>query len=86
MGLIGPKQHDLFALHLQLLYLTWFTLYHLHVYMLQTKKSLCLNPKGQEASPCRVLIYFAQKMPRGSLQVLPRGLVINTQMSNIGPS
>ena len=26
MGLTGPKQHKLFALQLELLYLTWFTL------------------------------------------------------------
>ena len=36
MGLIGLKQHELFALKLELLYLTWFGLWHLHSYMMQT--------------------------------------------------
>ena len=37
MGLIGHKQCLLFALQLELVYLTWFD---------ANLKSLCLNPKG----------------------------------------
>ena len=36
MGLIGQKQCELFALQLELVYLTWFTPKHLHAFMLQT--------------------------------------------------
>ena len=48
MGLIGHQQSELFALHLELVYLTWFTPKHLHAFIVQIEKSLCLNPKGLE--------------------------------------
>ena len=44
MSLIELKQHEIFALQLELLYLTWFALSHLHAYLMQTDKSL-FKPK-----------------------------------------
>ena len=46
MGLIGPKEDELFALQLELLYLTWFTLQHPHAYMMETAdKIIMFEPK-----------------------------------------
>ena len=69
MGLIGPKQYELFALHLQLLYLTRFTLAFTCVYDANLKK-LFVWTKSYDA--LLISTNFAQQMPLGLLQALPR--------------